>query len=59
MEKIRAIDVDKYDITYHVLEISCPKCGAIEEIHLPEDELFFDKVIKCHKCRHEYKGEYN
>lgn len=59
MDTVKAIDIDKYDITYHVLETTCPKCGATEEIHLPEDELFLSKDIKCYKCKYVYRGVYN
>jgi len=58
MDIIKAIDVDKFDITYHVLEFSCPICGATEEIHLPEDELFIDKAVTCYKCGYVYRVVY-
>lgn len=58
MEKVRAIDVDKYDITYHILEFTCPNCGITEKVHLPEDELLLSKNIVCYDCRYVYHVEY-
>jgi predicted Zn finger-like uncharacterized protein len=58
-ETIRPIKTDSFQVTYWVLEYNCPKCGAGYEIHLEEDSLFIQKEIKCYKCGHEFRIEYD